>query len=381
MNFRGGEFGNFPPLGTSAFDMSWISQGLTQAVLNKRIPGPVYDATNGGSITGIDFEDLLEKAKGSGGDPINISVEDDGSTSYMVLVRPDGGVWINITDDTYVSYRICTTNKMFLDSFQAMMAPYLAPFTSRGKAFVMVQGRDKPTLKSIGLAASALERGNYNYDVLEAYDHVVKDLQSKDPTGRLTILDGPPGGGKTYAIRGFMHDVPEALFIFVPVSLVPHLANPGMIGTLIDAKKGLEGSAMIFIVEDADTTLAKRGSDNLESISALLNLGDGILGSMLDIRVVCTTNLKDAEMDEAVIRPGRLNRKIHISTLDREVAEGVYFRLTGNKTRLHDKLTLAQIYSMAKDKGWVAPVKPKRSVGFSSSELTDVMTSLMDDDD
>lgn len=372
------ELGKFPDLSMAKFDPDWISQALAHGVINETIQGPLYDNGIAGVIKGATFDEVLAKIKSLGFRVVasSPSWRDEGGDHAVFINGSGGGHLFQYNDE--LSARLVTNDKATFDAFRDILIEHTGQRVSSGKAFVLVMGRDKPVLKSIGLASSKLEEGNYNPDVVEDYKHVVEDLKSSDPTGRLTILDGPPGCGKTYAIRGFMDSVPDALFIFLPVSLIPHLASPSMIGTLIDTKSGTD-APMVFIVEDADTTLARRGVDNLESISALLNLGDGILGSMLDIRVICTTNLKDAEMDEAVIRPGRLNRKIHVNKLDPKVAEQVYTRLTGNKIKIDERLTLAQVYSLAKDKGWVAPVKAKKSVGFSTGFTASSIINSLDD--
>ncbi len=46
----------------------------------------------------------------------------------------------------------------------------------------------------------------------------------------------------------------------------------------------------MLIVEDADECLVQRGSDNMSTIASVLNISDGILGSILDVRVLATTN-------------------------------------------------------------------------------------------
>jgi ATP-dependent 26S proteasome regulatory subunit len=214
-----------------------------------------------------------------------------------------------------------------------------------------------------------LERENYNLDVLEDYDAVVNDLKSKNPSGRLAIFDGVPGTGKTYMIRGLLSEVPDALFVLVPANLIQELSNPGMINALLETRRNKGDHATVFIVEDADDCLGSRDSTNVNAVSALLNLGDGIIGALMDIRLVCTTNLKNDELDEAVTRPGRLSRKIHVGPLDRKIAEALYEKLTGKKVKIDEKLTLAQVYSLAREDGW-KPVQKKRAIGFGASDVS-----------
>ncbi len=71
-------------------------------------------------------------------------------------------------------------------------------------------------------------------------------------------------------------------------------------------------------MEDAETILFQRRSDNNESVSALLNIADGLMGQMLRIHVLCTLNHGMDQIDPAILRPGRLRSHRHIGPLSRE---------------------------------------------------------------
>src|SRR5690606_30039505 len=104
-------------------------------------------------------------------------------------------------------------------------------------------------------------------------------------------------------------------------------------------------SSIVLLIEDADACLAPRASDNISSISSLLNCADGILGSMLDIKIVATTNQDRLEFDSALVRPGRLSRHITVGELSAEKATEVYSRLTGNDNfKYTESKILADVY-------------------------------------
>src|SRR6202012_5820336 len=103
--------------------------------------------------------------------------------------------------------------------------------------------------------------------------------------------------------------------------------------------------------EDADEAIGKRDRANLSEISALLNFSDGIFGAMMDLRIVCTTNADIEDLDEAVMRPGRLCRRIEVGKLDHVQAETVYKRLGGLQQGLYTRgnvYTLGQVYQDAR---------------------------------
>lgn len=354
----------FPPLSSGIPGGFWVNQALVQnairhgggAVFNNQLTGNLREAT---------FEQVVAQFEALGLRTVLSSPMWRGDNcTKAILIREDACVELAFNDGD-LEGAVITTDRTLFDKGQEILEKYIGPRVSAGRAYVMVSNPDGSTrLESIGTAAVPLERGNYNPDVIEDFDHVVNDLKSSDPTGRLAIFDGNPGTGKTYMIRGLLGAVQEALFVFVPVGMVAELANPSLVGSLIEIKRNKGDAPMVFVIEDADNCLGTRDAGNVNHVSALLNLGDGILGSMLDIRVVCTTNLKDDELDEAIIRPGRLSRKIHVGRLNQLVASDLFERLTGKRERIREDLTLAQVYSRAKDAGWKPPVKIRRSVGF-----------------
>jgi SpoVK/Ycf46/Vps4 family AAA+-type ATPase len=113
--------------------------------------------------------------------------------------------------------------------------------------------------------------------------------------------------------------------------------------------------------------LAPRAADNISSISAILNMGDGIFGSVFDVRIIATTNAKAKDIDPAIIRNGRLSKKITLNPFSIEDANTVYQRLIGSTEKNlpiklehsnplkpidRPKISLADIYAMARDNGW-----------------------------
>jgi hypothetical protein len=63
---------------------------------------------------------------------------------------------------------------------------------------------------------------------------------------------------------------------------------------------------LLVILEDSDAALMTRGADNREQVSATLNLSDGMLADFLRLQIICTINCRAADIDQALLRPGRL---------------------------------------------------------------------------
>ena len=214
--------------------------------------------------------------------------------------------------------------------------------------------------------------------------------------GRLTILEGPPGCGKTFLIRSLIHEVPNSRFVFVPPSLVASLGDPSMTSVLLELSNQNDEDAgpTVLICEDADAILTKRGGDNMHSTSAVLNFTDGITGDVVDIRIVATTNASRTDIEEALLRPGRLAHYLQVGPLSKEYAtkrlqdiladdkathDWPAAKVPGKKNKgtlgfddtvdeeLKDKVLLADVFKEAKNRGW-KPVN-KKSSKFSALRI------------
>ena len=258
---------------------------------------------------------------------------------------------------TYVDIHISTASEDLCARAREFFKENVFPDDpASGPVYALAKHNNSYVLQRLGSAGVVLERENYTPHVIEEYDHIVADLNTTTPCGRLIVLSGDPGTGKTYLVRSLLREAPKTTFVIVPPSLVGGLGDPQILPSLIEAKDELPGPILI-ILEDADMCLVPRQADNMTTISALLNLGDGILGSLLDVRILATTNAKKFNMDAAALREGRLCRQIEVEKLKQEQANRVLGRLAPKASPFTatGELTLAQIYKRAREAGWVPP--------------------------
>lgn len=131
--------------------------------------------------------------------------------------------------------------------------------------------------------------------------------------------------------------------VIVPPALTNKITDPAMVDVFMD-KAGEK--PYVLIIEDADTILIPRESDNIAEVSTLLNLTDGIIGQSLDIRVVLTTNTGHKfKPDPALTRPGRLCREIEFPWLVREQALKIAEKLGKSLPTERGSFSIAEIYS------------------------------------
>jgi len=226
---------------------------------------------------------------------------------------------------------------------------YLAVNSARGFSFEEFRKTMKP-----------YEPLNYVPSVRPLIDFMHEELTVPTPSGRITILNGPPGTGKTHIIKSLVHNTKSPVLLVAP-ELASHLASPDCFSALKEVVT--DGTPTIVVVEDADTLLAPRADTDKNVISAILNLSDGIIGTAMDLRFVMTTNSPIDSFDRAVMRPGRLSQLITIDVLDNDTAAAIAKRL-GFTGTLPKNPTLAEVYALSN--GRTLEIENKSAVGFKA---------------
>jgi hypothetical protein len=330
---------------------TWMVIPLLKQALEEE--GPPVLTTGGSGNLVCTLPQLLDAMQSIAGVRI-LRVDRHGSKNQTVLLG-SGDTMLQV----YTSERgkaatasIVTNNQEIFKKISALFSRVIVPEdVKKGLVFTLATSMQGYTITSLGAAGSPIERGNYTKEVLEGYDHLVADLNTDKPCGRLVILSGPPGTGKTFLVRSILSNAPKAAFILVPPNLVKDLNGPDILPALVSAKRETNGP-IVLVIEDADQCLVKREDGDMATVSTLLNLGDGILGSVLDVRILATTNATKLEIDPATQRPGRLCRHVLVEDLDAETASKVLQRLTKKPLKFKSPKSLAQVYVEARKHGW-----------------------------
>jgi hypothetical protein len=133
----------------------------------------------------------------------------------------------------------------------------------------------------------------------------VEKLRRKDRG--LTLFEGSPGTGKTFYLRHLMGVLKEShRFYFIQTPNLKILSSPEFIKFWCEQRQQISDRQFVAVLEDSDAALMTRGSDNREMVGTILNLTDGLLADFLRLHVICTINCCAAEIDPALLRPGRL---------------------------------------------------------------------------
>lgn len=224
-----------------------------------------------------------------------------------------------------------------------------SPVSPSGGEFHLIQQEgDKIGTKRVPLSPdTVLERGaldmHYGDGAGEWHAGFVGKFRAR-PNG-LTIFEGKPGTGKTFYLRHLMGVLREThRFYFIPASSMEMLSRPSFVGFWADQRREYSEGQFVVILEDADAALMTRGADNRDQVSALLNLSDGMLGDFLRLQIICTINCSAADIDPALLRPGRLLCHRVFGRLDHAQAARLAEKL-GRKLPCAPDYSLAEVFA------------------------------------
>lgn len=199
---------------------------------------------------------------------------------------------------------------------------------------------------------------NYGKDFIKVNEKMIESLNNNH--SGLYMLHGPPGTGKSTYIK-YLSSVLKKDVIFFPTSMVGDLTNPSIVNLLTKKQN------CVLILEDAEKAITKREFNNDSSlVSTLLNMTDGILGDVLKLNVIVTYNCNRQDIDEALLRRGRLKAE---HTFDKLSIDNVKKLVKSLKLKMdvEGEMTLADIFNYKKDEELIgnrAALTDKPTIGF-----------------
>jgi hypothetical protein len=376
------ELGRKPDVGAQSLGLVTL---LKDALLKGT--GHISECLESGNTSDYAGAEVLQKLQELNGRLI-YKFLGNGYSNYIWLWN-DSIVEFEDAGKNYFNLTAASQNEQFIVDLRKLVKPYFKSDIKQGSVYAIVSQGGRLALSSIGNAGIPLVRLNYNPSVIESYDFVIKDLKSSNPSGRIVIMEGEPGTGKTHLVRAMLMDVKDAMFVLVSPEMVSSLAGPEFLPLLLSHKYHLKGP-IILILEDADKCLVTRDGNNINSIQSLLNLSDGIVGSLLDLRIIATTNANKLEMEKAILRPGRLSKRLEVNALDAAVAANIFktlvsaipYEITAKTAKKlseasNQAFTLADVYGKARDCGW----NPVSREDVNSEKVNDPRTSDGDDEE
>lgn len=169
-----------------------------------------------------------------------------------------------------------------------------------------------------------------------------KQIGIDPPRG--VLMFGPPGCGKTMLAKAVAHHTTASFIRVVGSEFVQKYLGEGprMVRDVFRLAK--ENSPAIIFIDEIDAIATKRfdaqtGADRevQRILLELLNQMDGF-DQTVNVKVIMATNRADT-LDPALLRPGRLDRKIEFPLPDRRQKRLIFSTIT-NRMNLSDEVDL-----------------------------------------
>jgi len=181
--------------------------------------------------------------------------------------------------------------------------------------------------------------------------------------GGLTILEGPPGTGKTSLVSLMIRRLGKShAFYILPTAQDSALSSPELVPFWEKQNKRHPDRVKVIVIEDAERLLWPRRSDNRDAVSSVLNIADGLVGRMLRLHILCSVNARLTELDPAIMRPGRLTNQRTFQRLPRRTAQELaeMKALPFEPSDDREDFALAEIFNPG-----APPIAVKPAIGFA----------------
>ena len=192
---------------------------------------------------------------------------------------------------------------------------------------MMVEKRPVETYADVGGLSAQIQEIKEAVELPLTHPELYEELGIKPPKG--VILYGPPGTGKTLLAKAVANETSASFLRVVGSELIQKYAGEGpkLVRELFRTAKDMAPS--IVFIDEIDAVGTKRydtqsgGEKEIQrTMLELLNQLDGF-DDRGDVRVIMATNRIDS-LDPAIIRPGRIDRKIEFPMPDAKTKRRIF---------------------------------------------------------
>jgi len=158
------------------------------------------------------------------------------------------------------------------------------------------------------------------------YPEVFESMDLQAAKG--VLMYGPPGTGKTLLAKAVANEANSNFISIKGPELLNKYVGESEKGVREVFEKARSNAPTVVFFDEIDSIATERGSRTGDSgvgervVSQLLTELDG-LEALEDVVVIATTNRPDL-IDNALLRPGRLDRHVHVPVPDSEAREKIF---------------------------------------------------------
>jgi len=170
------------------------------------------------------------------------------------------------------------------------------------------------------------------------YPKVFEQMDMQAAKG--VLLFGPPGTGKTLLAKAVANEAQSNFISVKGPELLNKYVGESEKGVREVFEKARSNAPTVVFFDEIDSIAGERGQGMSDSgvgervVSQLLTELDGI-ESLEDVVVIATTNRPDL-IDSALLRPGRLDRHVHVPVPDEEARRKIFEVHTQDKPLADD---------------------------------------------
>jgi mitochondrial chaperone BCS1 len=194
--------------------------------------------------------------------------------------------------------------------------PGVSILTSRYESWETTSWQPRRPVPSLVLADGVFE--DVIEDLRDFYSSRTWYVERGVPYRRGYLLHGPPGNGKTTLVLAAAGELNLSVAV---LSLSNRLLSDDALRSLVDALP----PATVLLIEDVDCVFKTERTTSDQTgvtLSGLLNALDGV--SSREGRILFLTTNHPERLDAALVRPGRVDKKIELANATRSQAKRLY---------------------------------------------------------